>query len=149
APHLAVGSIGKIQLSRLAEILSRTARLNYYRVLLIHHPPISGTVSWRKRLTDAPALQSLLADLEVELILHGHVHCTQQGYLGGPSGNVPVMGATSITSLDRPQERRARYCIYHISPSTGDWNVRIEARIYSPAGNRFVADCEQPLKKQR
>ena len=148
-PHLAVGNIGKIQLNRLGEILSQTARLNYYRVLLIHHPPTFGTVSWRKRLTDASSLQSLLADLGVELILHGHSHRTHQGYLNGPSGKIPVMGATSITSLDRRPERRARYCIYHISPGAKDWNIRIRARIYSPSENRFVADGEQPLKIQK
>jgi 3',5'-cyclic AMP phosphodiesterase CpdA len=55
APHLAVGSIGTLQLHRLEKILSQTARQKYFRVVLIHHPPVSGTVSWRKRLTDAPA----------------------------------------------------------------------------------------------
>ena len=145
APHLAVGSIGKIQLNRLEKILSQTARLNYYRVMLIHHPPTFGTVSWRKRLTDAPALQALLAEFGVELILHGHSHRTHQGYLNGPSGKVPVMGATSITSLDRPPERRSRYCIYHISPDAGQWHVRILPRIYSSADNRFVAEEEQQL----
>jgi 3',5'-cyclic AMP phosphodiesterase CpdA len=145
APHLAVGSIGKIQLNRLRKILSQTARRNYYRVMLIHHPPTFGTVSWRKRLTDAHALHSLLAEFGVELILHGHSHRTHQGYLNGPSGKVPVIGATSITSLDHPPERRARYCIYHISPSAGEWNVRIRSRIYSPAEKRFVAEGEQQL----
>ncbi len=149
APHLAVGSIGKIQLNRLEKILSQTARLNYYKVMLIHHPPIFGTVSWRKRLTDAHALQSLLAEFGVDLILHGHSHRTQHGYLNGPSGKVPVIGATSITSLDRLPKRRARYCIYHISSGAGEWNVRILPRIYSPVENRFVAEGEQPLKYQR
>ena len=138
APHLAVGSIGAVQLHRLEKILSQTARQNYFRVILIHHPPATGIVNWRKRLTDAPALQSLLARFGVELILHGHAHRAHQSYLKTPSGSVPVMGASSITALDRHTERRARYSLYHISPGAGDWNVRLEVRIYSPVENRFI-----------
>ncbi len=143
APHLAVGSIGTLQLHRLEKILSQTARQKYFRVILIHHPPVSGTVSWRKRLTDAPALQSLLTRFGAELILHGHTHRAHQGYLKTPSGSVLVMGAPSITALDRQPERRARYCLYHISPGGDDWNVRLQVRIYSPDENRFIRQSEQ------
>ncbi len=145
APHLAVGSIGNIQMQRLEKILFHTARQNYFRVLLIHHPPVSGTVSWRKRLTDAPALQSLLAAFGAELVLHGHAHRSHQGYLKTPSGNVPVIGATSITAVDRRQDHRARYYIYHISPRNGGWNVRLQVRVYSPDKNRFIRENEQQL----
>jgi 3',5'-cyclic AMP phosphodiesterase CpdA len=145
APHLAVGSIGTIQLHRLEKILSQTARQKYFRVVLIHHPPASGTVSWRKRLTDATALQSLLARFGAELILHGHAHRAHQSYLKTPSGSVPVMGAPSITALDRRLERRARYCLYHISPGAEDWDVRLQERIYSPNENCFIRKSEQQL----
>ncbi len=145
APHLAVGSIGAIQMHLLEKILSQTARQQYFRVLLIHHPPASGTVSWRKRLTDAPALQSLLARFGAELILHGHAHRAHQSYLKTPSGSAPVMGAPSITALDRRLERRARYHLYHISPGADDWNVRLQGRIYSPDENRFIRESGQRL----
>ena len=143
APHLAVGSIGANQLHRLEKILSQTARQKYFRVILIHHPPASGTVSWRKRLTDAPALQSLLTRFGAELILHGHAHRAHQNYLKTPSGRVPVMGAPSITALNRRPERRARYYLYHISPGGDDWNVRLQGRVYSPDENRFIRENEQ------
>jgi 3',5'-cyclic AMP phosphodiesterase CpdA len=140
-----VGSIGAVQLHRLEKILSQTARQNYFRVILIHHPPASGTVSWRKRLTDAPALQSLLARFGAELILHGHAHRTHQNFLQTPSGSVPVMGAPSITALDRRPELRARYCLYHISPRADDWTVRPRVRIYSPDENCFIRESERQL----
>jgi hypothetical protein len=90
-------------------------------------------------------LQSLLARFGAELILHGHTHRAHQGYLKTPSGSVPVMGASSITALDLQPERRARYCLYHISPGADDWNVRPQARIYSPDENRFIRESEQQL----
>jgi len=148
APHLAVGSIGVSQLGRLEKILSQTAQQKYFRILLIHHPPVSDIVSWRKRLTDAPALQSLLADAGVELILHGHTHFVHQGCLKTLSGSVPVMGAPSITALDRPADRRARYYIYRISSGDGNWNVRLQVRVYSPSENRFIRESEQQFSNK-
>jgi predicted MPP superfamily phosphohydrolase len=145
ALHLAVGSIGTGQLGRLEKILSQTAGQEYFRVLLIHHPPIPGTVSWRKRLTDAPALQSLLAHYDVELILHGHTHFAHQCNLKTLSGNVPVMGAPSITALNNAADRRARYYIYRISPMDNNWNVRLQVRVYSPSESRFKKESEQQI----
>jgi 3',5'-cyclic AMP phosphodiesterase CpdA len=145
APYLAVGSIGSNQMQILETILSRTAEQGLFRVLLIHHPPAQGTVSWRKRLTDAPAIRSVLLRHGAELILHGHAHRTTQSYLKTPSGRVPVMGAPSISALGRTPERCARYYIYRIAPVARGWVVRLEVRIYSPDKNCFIRECEQKL----
>jgi 3',5'-cyclic AMP phosphodiesterase CpdA len=143
APHLAVGTIGGRQLQNLETILTQTAQRQFYRVVLIHHPPAPATVSWRKRLTDAAALRSLLAHCGAELILHGHTHQNFQSFLQTPNGHVPVMGAASISALDRTPERRARYYIYRITPGSEGWDVRREVRIYSPEENCFTREGEQ------
>lgn len=145
APHLAVGSIGAKQLQKLATILSQTARKRFYRVVLIHHPPAPGSVGWRKRLTDASDLRSLLEQHGAELILHGHAHRTFHNYLQTPTGNIPVMGAPSISALGRTLERRARYNIYRITPVDAGWIVKFEVRIYSPDDNCFIRESEQQL----
>ena len=142
APHLAVGSIGAGQLQNLETILARTAQKQLYRVVMIHHPPTPGIVSWRKRLTDAADLRSLLEQYGAELILHGHAHRTLHNYLPTPTGNIPVMGVPSISALGRTPERRARYNIYHITPGTDGWKVRLEVRIYSPEENCFIRESE-------
>ena len=147
APHLAVGSIGVGQLQKLAKILSQTARKQFYRVILIHHPPVSGSVSWRKCLTDAAALQSLLTRYGAELILHGHAHRTLRRSLQMPDGNLPVVGVPSISALSRKPERRARYYIYRITPADTGWEVRLEVRIYSPDNNCFIRESEQQFDK--
>ena len=68
APYLAVGSVGVMQMQKLESILARTGEQRLFRVLLIHHPPAPGTVSWRKRLIDAAELRSLVAQYGAELI---------------------------------------------------------------------------------
>lgn len=143
APHLAVGSIGARQLQKLATILYQTARKQLYRVVLIHHPPAPGSVSWRKRLTDAAAFQSLLARYGAELILHGHAHRTLQRNLQTPAGKLPVVGIPSISALSRKPERRARYNIYRITPVEAGWNVKLESRVYSPENDRFIRESER------
>lgn len=149
APFLAVGSVGATQMQKLETILARTGEQRFFRVLLIHHPPASGTVSWRKRLKDAAALRSLLERYGAELILHGHAHHTAQSYLKSPHGKVPAIGAPSASALGRTRLRRARYYIYHISPTTNGWNARLEVRIYSPDEDRFIAECENQLNWSR
>ena len=148
APHLAVGRIGAKQLQNLATILTQTARKRFYRIVLIHHPPASGSVSWRKRLVDAAALRSLVARHGAELILHGHAHRTLRRWLHTPNGTVPVVGAPSISAMGRTPERRARYYIYRITPLDADWDVRLQVRIYSPGDNRFIKESEQQFSNQ-
>ena len=145
APHLAVGRIGSRQLQNLEAILAQTAQKQLYRIVLIHHPPVPDTVSWRKRLTDAAEFQALLEKYGAELILHGHAHRTLYNYLPAPTGNIPVMGVPSISALSRTPDRRARYYIYRIAPDSDGWDVKLEVRIYSPENNCFIRESQQRL----
>ena len=147
APHLAVGTMGNRQLQTLENLLADTADQDLFRVLMIHHPPATGTVSWRKRLTDAPALQSLLARYGAELVLHGHAHKTALGRLKTPDGHVAVIGVPSASAPGRTRQHRARYFTYHITPRASGWHLRIAARVYSPDENRFIAEHEHPFSR--
>lgn len=145
APHLAVGILGDRQLEKLEKLLAETAARDLFRVLLIHHPPVPGSVSWRKRLTDAPALETLLARCGSELVLHGHNHKTGLGRLKTPDGHAAVIGLPSASALGRTLQRQARYVIYHITPRASGWHVRLAVRIYSLAENRFIAEPQHPF----
>jgi 3',5'-cyclic AMP phosphodiesterase CpdA len=147
APHLAVGTIGDRQLQKLETLLAKTADQDLFRVLLIHHPPTPGAVGWRKRLTDAPALQSLLARYGAELVLHGHAHKTDLGQLKTPDGHAAVIGVPSASALSSRPRRRARYFTYHITPRTSGWHLRLAVRVYSPDANRFIAEHGHPFNR--
>ncbi len=142
---LAVGCIGSEQLQRLQEILTEAGQKGLFRIVLIHHPPISGVVSWRKRLTDTEAFQKILRDCGAELILHGHSHQQSQTYLETPDGRIPVVGVTSASAAAANPRRRARYHLYHLSRRANGWHLRVRVRSYLNKDKGFDTEDEYHL----
>ncbi len=125
APGLAVGAVGRAQLERLAPILRHARQESLCRVLLIHHPPIDGTVRHRKRLRDGAALRALLEREGVELLLHGHSHKSHHQMLQTRDGPAPVIGVPSASSM-HPEP--AAYHLYDITPSARGWTITLTVR---------------------
>ncbi|MDX9786690.1 MAG: metallophosphoesterase [Desulfobacterales bacterium] len=140
APHLATGRMGVPQLKKLEKILKQAAAQNLFRIIAIHHPPITGMISRRKRLTDASALRRLLASYGAELVLHGHTHATAYHTLPTPAGVIPVVGVPAASSSDDTGSRGARYNVYQVSPSGDGWRISISARVYSKKDRCFVPE---------
>ena len=143
APGLAIGTIGEPQLNKLEAVLKQTAAQGLLRIVAIHHPPLSGIESWRRRLTDARSLRRLVARCGAELILHGHVHKAAHHTLSTPSGRTAVVGATSASSSSLTYQRRACYYIYTIMASENAWDVHIAQRVYCPDAHCFIPGKEQ------
>jgi 3',5'-cyclic AMP phosphodiesterase CpdA len=143
APYLAVGGIGRDQFRKLEKIMDQAYRLKLFRVILIHHPPVTGTVSWRKRLTDAAEFRALVKQYGAELILHGHSHRAVRGHLPVPYGKVQVVGAPSASAMGRNHQRMARYYIYRITPRIRSWRVGLTIRVYSPRKEAFITENQE------
>lgn len=121
----ASGEMGKAQLDRLAALLRRTRSEGLFRVLMIHHPPLDGTVVARKHLRDGAALRALLQTEGVELVLHGHSHRSHQQSLTTRDGSVPVIGVPSASSM---HHEAAAYNLYNIVPTDTGWSVTLTTR---------------------
>lgn len=145
APFFATGSLGPTQLKRLDEILDQTGRQELFRILLIHHPPVAGTVGWRKRLTDGSALSGLLARHGVEMVLHGHAHRPSVVHYSAARGSFPVIGVPSASALGRKPDRRARYHVYEVCPSPAGWVVRISVRGYVLRDRCFLGEDQRDM----
>ena len=143
APFLAVGSVGQVQLQKLGKILVETGKQRLCRILLIHHPPVDGTVSWRKRLTDASALRSVLDQQGVELILHGHAHRSSFNHLETTAGTVPAIGVPSTSALGRTFSRRARYHLYRFKANPRGWEMVVTIMCYSQKQQAFTEEIEK------
>jgi len=126
----AAGSIGTRQLQRLAEILQETARQSLFRVLLIHHPPIPGMVSFHKRLMDAEAFAVIAKQHGAELILHGHSHLCSRAEMEGPLGRIPVLGISSASAASPRPQRRAAFRSVRIARTAEGWTTTFQDCVF-------------------
>jgi 3',5'-cyclic AMP phosphodiesterase CpdA len=127
APFLATGQLGEPQLARFAEMLQRTR--GAFRVVLIHHPPVTAVHRHLRRLVDAAALHRVLAEHGAELLLHGHDHCRAVVWLDGPRHKIPAVGVPSASAqAPHGDENGAGYNLFRIDGKAGDWRCDMIGR---------------------
>lgn len=149
APFLASGSLGAEQLERLEKLLGDLGDTPLCRVVLVHHPPVAGTVSRRRALRDGRALREVLRRTGADLVLHGHGHHTVFERLEGPQGPIPVVGARSASYMGDREDMRAQYHVYDVEPEGGAggprFRIRARVRGYQPESGRFAAEETRSL----
>ncbi|MGD0024281.1 MAG: metallophosphoesterase [Xanthobacteraceae bacterium] len=135
APFLATGRLGEEQLSRLADALKQTR--GSFRIVLIHHPPVSPRRRYLRRLTDAAEFRRVLAEHGAELVLHGHDHCRAIVWLEGPrgKGKIPAIGVPSASArAPHGGEDAAGYNLFRIDGEAAGWRCEMIARQRSADG---------------
>jgi 3',5'-cyclic AMP phosphodiesterase CpdA len=133
-PFMATGELGSAQLARLATMLARLANEPLFRVVLIHHPPVSAPAGRHKRLTDSQALRDVLAQHGADLLLHGHDHVHSVVWLDGPKGRIPAIGVPSASAALGGKHDPAAYNLYRIDGAPGAWTCEIVSRGIHPGG---------------
>jgi 3',5'-cyclic AMP phosphodiesterase CpdA len=138
-PFLATGRLGQRQLARLAEALEQTR--GNFRIVLIHHPPVSPARRFFRRLVDAADLRRVLAEKGAELLLHGHDHKRALVWLAG-TGNkkIPAVGVPSASAQAKyASEDPAGYNTFRIDGSSDGW--RCETVSYQRAVDGDIREC--------
>jgi 3',5'-cyclic AMP phosphodiesterase CpdA len=134
APFVATGRLGVEQLARLAEMLGELKAEPLFRVVLIHHPPVSAA-GRLKRLVDADALKRVIAEHGADLLLHGHDHLHMLNWLAGPNGaSVPAVGVPSASAAPGLSHDGAAYNLYAIGGAPGAWTCEMISRGADAAG---------------
>jgi 3',5'-cyclic AMP phosphodiesterase CpdA len=127
-PGMATGTLGARQTEALTALLSDLKNERAFRVVLIHHPPVSEA-GWHKRLTDAVRLKRALAAAGAELLLHGHDHRRMLNWLEGPAGTrVPAVGVPSASASPATAKQAAAYNLYFIDGEPGAWSCQVKSR---------------------
>ena len=128
APFMATGEIGPAQLQKLAALLNKLKAENLFRVVMIHHPPVS-LAAHHKRLIDADALKAVIAAHGAELLLHGHDHRSMLNWLDGPDDRkVPAVGVPSASAKPGMDHDAAGYNLYRINGTAGAWRCESVSR---------------------
>ena len=143
APFLATGWVGTKQLTALVDILNELKKENLFRVVMIHHPPVSlgGNT---KKLLDAPVFMKVIAAHGADLIIHGHDHIHMLNWLPGPNGTrVPAVGVPSASAIPGTDKHGAAYHLYRIDGTRGAWSCEVVSRGLDADGavveqNRFM-----------
>jgi 3',5'-cyclic AMP phosphodiesterase CpdA len=142
APFMATGRLGGAQIARLTAALDRCKEA--FRVVLIHHPPVSRPSRRFKRLVDGADLRMALARHGAELIIHGHDHERARLELEGPGRSIPVIGVPSASEAPPGRHDPAGYNLYWIEGGSGAWRCELVSRGLSPDG-RSVVELERTM----
>jgi 3',5'-cyclic AMP phosphodiesterase CpdA len=122
-PFMAYGRFDEAQADRLRRILTLLGD-DYFRVVLIHHPPNQEARSARLGLHGAKRLRKVVAECGAELILHGHTHKSTIYAIPGLNGDVPVIGvaAAGAAQSEESGEDPARYNLFKIERLGTAWS---------------------------
>jgi len=131
--RMAAGALGNRQLESLAGILKDLKGRGFYRILLIHHPPLPGQSEPRKALRDARELREILVQQGVELVLHGHEHLQELHELHTPSGPAHVIGVPSASARATKRKPAAAWNLCEIRRTNSVWQCDVTVRGYEAA----------------
>jgi 3',5'-cyclic AMP phosphodiesterase CpdA len=118
---MATGRLGNKQRDGLERFLPQLADEKLFRVLLIHHPPMTSPGRWAARLRDSDELLDLIARHGVELILHGHDHRHATVWLNGPRGRIPAIGVPSASAMAHGHNHPAAYNLFSVRRDGDAW----------------------------
>jgi 3',5'-cyclic AMP phosphodiesterase CpdA len=142
APFMATGRLGAAQIERLGGVLTTLADERLFRVVLIHHPPLSTPSHRFKWLTDAKDLRAVLASAGAELVIHGHDHVHSLAWLDGPRTRIPALGVPSASAApghgSHHRRQHAAYNLYRIEGAAGGWTCEAISRGYHAGTHRIV-----------
>jgi len=144
-PISAAGRLGRDQVTRLIELLHRLAEERLFRVVLIHHPPLTPLAKRLKRLIDGATFRDAIAQAGAELVLHGHSHRQSLIWLKGPKTTVPVVGVPSASAVPGRRDDAAAYNLCRITGEAGDWSCELVTRGFSTGENQIGEIARQPL----
>ena len=122
----ATGRIDQKQLNKLQQLLQEPHLKDLCKVLLIHHPVTTQSITMRKCLLNHTQLTEVLYNTPVQLVLHGHGHKTSIEKLPCCKGyEIPVIGAASSSSINQKKARKAEFLLFDITDKDQHWHIQM------------------------
>ena len=138
-PFMAIGRFDEQQAQRLGRILKVMGEADYFRTVLIHHPPNPELQHPSFGLKGHALFRQVIAEHGAELILHGHTHRSSIHSIPGNKHEVPVVGVAAASAaqggtLDDP----ARYNLFRIERAGEGWTCTMREYGYQRLGSEIV-----------
>ncbi len=137
-PLMATGTLDQAQLDALPALLESCRERGLFRVVYLHHSPVPGQEKWRKRLTNADAISTLIEQHGAELMLHGHGHRARRETLSSRDGEVPVLAVPSASALGLHGADVAGFNHYRVDRTDSGWSLRVRRRCYDRDAGSFM-----------
>ncbi len=144
-PFVTYGKIGADQIERTRRLLARIGDDARLKVVLIHHPPQNHATRLRRSLLDRQRLHTLLAEVPVDLVLHGHMHRPVRAAIPGRDGPIPVLGAASGSALGQ-RYAPAHYHMIEFDPTSSTQPLWLSHWQYDPDRRQFIGGHREPLQ---
>lgn len=136
APFFATGTFKRGQALATAKLLEDAGKRGLFRVVMIHHPPISGAAAWSKRLIGKQLFSKMIHELGADLVLHGHTHLDTLNWLNGPNERrVPVVGVPSASQNPGGDKPASRYNLFEVEGEAGRWSLTQRERGWRADGS--------------
>jgi len=136
------GFAGQPQLDALAKTLEKLQGQGFYRIVMIHHPPLPGQAQDRKALRDAVEMEAVLKKFGAELVLHGHNHQHMHAKLETATGIAHVLGVPSASAIKTEKKPAAAWYQFEIERRDGLWTNNMSIRSFETAGSKFTTQSQ-------
>ena len=147
--RIAAGRLGMTQIDALRGILRNLRQGGFFRILLIHHPPLPGQAEPRKALVDAAEFKAVLEEEGTDLVLHGHNHEAMFTRLDSAYGPVNVIAVPSASSAARGGKPPAAWNLYQVRRRNGAWSCNVVERTYDRETRKLATTRELALDVAR
>ncbi|NRA88418.1 MAG: metallophosphoesterase [Rhizobiales bacterium] len=144
-PFMATGEMGEAQRSRLKTILAYLKKEGFFRVAMIHHPPLPRLTPSVRALKDCAELKDILTDIGAELVIYGHNHKNKITNIDNKFGPTLCIGVSSASAVATSHKPAASYNQILIDESKKGWQVNLLKREYIAEQNNFVETEVTPL----
>lgn len=144
----AAGELGAKQLEDLATALKELEQNNFFRIVVLHHPPEDYPTKPRKALRDRAEFRAVLGRHGAELVLHGHQHHSHFGFVNGPSGRIPVVGVPSASAaLSSGTDKVARWNLFDVRETVSGWQLSVEGRVLTENGYSTIGSWHMDVTR--
>ena len=144
AVGVATGILGPEQLERIETVLADLRQRGFYRLLLIHHPPLRRLAPARKELLDGDRLRTVLEAEGCELVIYGHNHLHQRAEIASAHGPVHMIGIPSASQIEH-HGCTAAWNLYDIKRQAGAWTTDVTTRSFDPKTRSIVTSAQFQL----